>query len=233
MQKVVDYAILKVMVIIITKINSDKQLANVSQSLVNTEPMMAHDSGLLAVVENNEVYQKTRSRVDSFFDGLDNTSASLVVSRQEFNLIKDGVELLHGVPEDSIVVIYNSDFIIPRGAVKSMVNCLRFLFGVGIVSAMRTDAENVARIISGNIYEPASYNKLDHEQIKEQSRGDGLYSVDLVDSNLFAIRKRDLEGFLSQEQPYEGYYGLSLRKYGLVNVIDTNILIRKEDEWDD
>lgn len=221
------------MVIIITKINSDKQLANVSQSLVNTEPMMAHDSGLLAVVENNEVYQKTRSRVDSFFDGLDNTSASLVVSRQEFNLIKDGVELLHGVPEDSIVIIYNSDFIIPRGAVKSMANCLRFLYGVGIVSAMRTDAENVARIISGNIYEPASYNKLDHEQIKEQSRGDGLYSVDLVDSNLFAIRKRDLDGFLSQEQPYEGYYGLSLRQYGLVNVIDTNILIRKEDEWDD
>lgn len=233
MQKVVDYAILKVMVIIITKINSNKQLANVSQSLVNTEPMMAHDSGLLAVVENNEVYQKTRSRVDSFFDGLDNTSASLVVSRQEFNLIKDGVELLHGVPEDSIVIIYNSDFIIPRGAVKSMANCLRFLYGVGIVSAMRTDAENVARIISGNIYEPASYNKLDHEQIKEQSRGDGLYSVDLVDSNLFAIRKRDLDGFLSQEQPYEGYYGLSLRQYGLVNVIDTNILIRKEDEWDD
>ena len=194
---------------------------------------MAHDSGLLAVVENNEVYQKTRSRVDSFFDGLDNTSASLVVSRQEFNLIKDGVELLHGVPEDSIVIIYNSDFIIPRGAVKSMANCLRFLYGVGIVSAMRTDAENVARIISGNIYEPASYNKLDHEQIKEQSRGDGLYSVDLVDSNLFAIRKRDLDGFLSQEQPYEGYYGLSLRQYGLVNVIDTNILIRKEDEWDD
>lgn len=215
------------MVIIITKINSERQLANLSQSLVNTEPMMAHDSGLLVAVENNEVYQNTRKKVDSFFDGLDNTTASLVVSQPNFNLVKDGASHIQGMPKDSFVVVYNSDYTIPRGCVKSMVDYLRFYPGLGIISAMEVGEENVSRVV-GNIYEPSGYLTIDNSQMKMQCTDGGLYAVDLVRESLFAIRKNELDELLSNETPYEGYWGLSLRKCGYMNAIETNITIRKE-----
>lgn len=215
------------MVIVITKINSERQLTNLSQSLVNTEPMMAHDSGLLVAVENNEVYQNTRKKVDSFFDGLDNTTASLVISQPNFNLIKDGANHIQGMPKDSFVVIYNSDYVIPRGCVKSMVDYLRFYPGLGIVSAMEVGEENVSKV-AGNIYEPSGYLTIDNSQMKMQCTDGGLYAVDLVRDNLFAIRKHELDELLSNETPYEGCWGLSLRKCGYMNAVETNITIRKE-----
>lgn len=215
------------MVIIITKINSERQLANLSQSLVNTEPMMAHDSGLLVAVENNEVYQNTRKKVDSFFDGLDNTTASLVISQPNFNLIKDGANHIQGMAKDSFVVIYNSDYVIPRGCVKSMVDYLRFYPGLGIISAMEVGEENISKV-AGNIYEPSGYLTIDNSQMKMQCTDGGLYAVDLVRDNLFAIRKNELDELLSNETPYEGCWGLGLRKCGYMNAIETNITIRKE-----
>lgn len=215
------------MVIIITKINSERQLTNLSQSLVNTEPMMAHDSGLLVAVENNEVYQNTRQKVDSFFDGLDSTTASLVISQPNFNLIKDGTNHIQGMPKDSFVVIYNSDYIIPRGCVKSMVDYLRFYPGLGIISAMEVGEENVSQVV-GNIYEPSGYLTIDNSQMKMQCTDGGLYAVDLVRDNLFAIRKNELDELLSNEMPYESCWGLSLRKCGYMNAVETNITTRKE-----
>lgn len=194
------------MLYILTPVKTEKGLKNLKISLENNFGVLSKRSAVLAFTTDEVLYPKIKHLVQLFAE--DNPIETLVSFEKSLNFenVKKYLELSN--PND-ICVLLDEKSIMPRGALKKMLEDYSLKSGIGLITGQPYKAKLNYGL--NDIYNPKKRSEVSSE---------GLVKIEVCPS--FFIMTR-MELFLNFNFKTRKNYSYELTKLGYANYLDNDV----------